>query len=333
MPAARQEWLKLTVEAPLDPRLPICDPHHHFWDRPEERYFLVPMGTDTYESIDTQRKSPSAQGYSVPHPSGSGIRRTTRVGLERSPSGRRPSSRSSRMCTGHCGMIRSGPRRRATMATREPPARRRGRRSGRRWSRMGSNSLRLCASSLGSHGLGIPEGTATTSEQSCFPTNTLSEGCVNTCHFGDVRVDRILEFERPLLPPQQLFPTSTSDAIDRHRHWLEPRLLDPSGLLVIAFHSFLIRSNGLTILVDTCGGNDKPRPQKLRYHMGRWPYLENLARIGIAPEEVDYVLCTHLHVDHVGWNTRLVGGAMGADISQSEIPVRPIGVGLLAGAL
>jgi hypothetical protein len=104
---------------------------------------------------------------------------------------------------------------------------------------------------------------------------------VNSWHFGDVRVDRILEFEGPLLPPQQLFPRSTTEAIDRHRHWLEPRLLDPSsGLLIIAFHSFLIRSQGLTILVDTCGGNDKSRPQKLRYHMSRWPYLEHLARIG-----------------------------------------------------
>lgn len=132
---------------------------------------------------------------------------------------------------------------------------------------------------------------------------------MSTWHFGDVRVDRILEFERPLLPTQQLYPTSTGEAIDRHRHWLEPKLLDPSsGFLVIAFHSFLVRSNGVNILIDTCGGNDKPRPGKLRYHMNYWPYLENLARVGISPEDVDFVLCTHLHVDHVGWNTRLVDG-------------------------
>lgn len=132
---------------------------------------------------------------------------------------------------------------------------------------------------------------------------------MSTWHFGDVRVDRILEFERPLLPTQQLYPTSTSEAIDRHRHWLEPELLDlSSGLLVIAFHSFLVRSKGVNILIDTCGGNDKHRPRKLRYHMNQWPYLENLARVGISPEDVDLVLCTHLHVDHVGWNTRLVDG-------------------------
>jgi glyoxylase-like metal-dependent hydrolase (beta-lactamase superfamily II) len=81
-----------------------------------------------------------------------------------------------------------------------------------------------------------------------------------------------------------------------------------TGLLVVSFHSFLICSKGLKILVDTCSGNDRHRPKKQRYHMKQWPYLENLAGTGVAPEEIDYVLCTHLHVDHVGWNTRLVGG-------------------------
>jgi glyoxylase-like metal-dependent hydrolase (beta-lactamase superfamily II) len=132
---------------------------------------------------------------------------------------------------------------------------------------------------------------------------------VSTWRFGETRVDRILEFERPLLAPQVLLPEATPAEIDRHRHWLEPRLLDPaSGLLVLAFHSFLVRTPRHTVLVDTCGGNDKPRPGKPRYHMNRWPYLERLAAAGVAPEEVTHVLCTHLHVDHVGWNTRLAGG-------------------------
>jgi glyoxylase-like metal-dependent hydrolase (beta-lactamase superfamily II) len=132
---------------------------------------------------------------------------------------------------------------------------------------------------------------------------------LSTWQFGAVRVDRILEFERPLLPPKQLYPASTPEAIDRHRDWLEPWLLDPAtGLLRLAFHSFLIRSKGLNILVDTCSGNDRQRPKKPRYHQQHWPYLENLALSGITPEQVDFVLCTHLHVDHVGWNTQLVDG-------------------------
>jgi len=132
---------------------------------------------------------------------------------------------------------------------------------------------------------------------------------VTSWQFGHVRIDRIIEFERPLFSPADLYPASTPEQIDYHRRWLEPRLLDPaSGLLMLAFHSFLIRTGRVTIIVDTCSGNDKPRPKKPRYHMNRWPYLERLAALGVAPERVDFVLCTHLHVDHVGWNTRLVNG-------------------------
>src|SRR5262245_16879581 len=126
---------------------------------------------------------------------------------------------------------------------------------------------------------------------------------------GDVRVDRVMEFEQPVFPASALYPTSTPESVNRHRSWLEPRLMEPgTGLLVFAITSFLIRSKGLHILVDTCDDNERHRPKKQRYHMKRWPYLENLAATGVTPEQVDYVLCTHLHVDHVGWNTRRVGG-------------------------
>ncbi len=126
---------------------------------------------------------------------------------------------------------------------------------------------------------------------------------------GGVRIDRVVEFEQPLLPPATLLPALTGAVLERHRRWLEPALLDPqTGLLVISFHTFAIRTPRSLILVDTCSGNDRERPQKERYHRKTWPYLENLANAGVAPEAVDYVLCTHLHVDHVGWNTYLRDG-------------------------
>jgi|SRR3990170_4990016 len=126
---------------------------------------------------------------------------------------------------------------------------------------------------------------------------------------GDLVVERVVESERPVLAPSVLFPDATPAPIAAHRPWLEPHLLDPqSGLLILAFHSFVLRTPNHTILVDTCGGNHKPRPKRPRYHMQSWPYLENLAAAGLAPEAVDFVLCTHLHVDHVGWNTRLRDG-------------------------
>jgi glyoxylase-like metal-dependent hydrolase (beta-lactamase superfamily II) len=127
--------------------------------------------------------------------------------------------------------------------------------------------------------------------------------------FGDITVDRVVEQEQPLLAPAVLYPTSTPEDWDAHRSWLEPTLLDPaSQRLVMSIHSFVVRTRHHTIVVDTCGGNDKPRPRKPRYHLNRYPYLERLAAVGVTPDSVDIVLFTHLHVDHVGWNTRLVAG-------------------------
>ena len=126
---------------------------------------------------------------------------------------------------------------------------------------------------------------------------------------GEVEIQRVVEFESPLLDPFALFPDASADVLERHKSWLQPRLWDPaSGLFVLAFHSFVIRTPRHVILIDSCSGNDRQRPQKPRYHLQSWPYLENLAAAGLRPEDIDVVLCTHLHVDHVGWNTRLLDG-------------------------
>ena len=126
---------------------------------------------------------------------------------------------------------------------------------------------------------------------------------------GEVEIYRVVEFEQPLLDPFVLFPDASDAALETHKSWLEPRLRDPNtGLLIVAFHSFVIRTPHHVILVDTCGGNDKHRPQKTRYHQQSWPYLDNLSAASFTPDDIDFVLCTHLHVDHVGWNTRLIDG-------------------------
>jgi glyoxylase-like metal-dependent hydrolase (beta-lactamase superfamily II) len=127
--------------------------------------------------------------------------------------------------------------------------------------------------------------------------------------FDSITIDRVLEHERTVFPLNMLYPAARAEALEVHRPWLVPRVIDPTtGLLVLAFQTFVVRTPRRTILVDTCSGNDKPRPQKPRYHLSQWPYLERLAAVGVAPESVDLVVFTHLHVDHVGWNTRLVGG-------------------------
>jgi hypothetical protein len=84
---------------------------------------------------------------------------------------------------------------------------------------------------------------------------------------GEVEITRVLEFEAALFEPAVIHPEVYAEIIERHRIWLEPTSMDPvSGLLIFAFHSTVIKTPRATILVDTCSGNDKERPHKLRYH-------------------------------------------------------------------
>jgi glyoxylase-like metal-dependent hydrolase (beta-lactamase superfamily II) len=80
------------------------------------------------------------------------------------------------------------------------------------------------------------------------------------------------------------------------------------GRLISSIHTWVLRTRHHTILVDSCAGNHKNRPSVPRFHQLNLPFLEGLAAAGVSPESVDYVMCTHLHADHCGWNTRLLDG-------------------------
>ena len=127
---------------------------------------------------------------------------------------------------------------------------------------------------------------------------------------GGIEWHRIVESEEPDFEIFFLLPDATEETLAPHRDWLEPRFLDPaSNKVVMAMQSYVLRTRHRTILVDSCVGNDKERrfhPPWARRSSSR--YLDNLAAIGLAPEDIDFVMCTHLHADHVGWNTRLAGG-------------------------
>lgn len=126
--------------------------------------------------------------------------------------------------------------------------------------------------------------------------------------FETATLSRIIESESPLLSPFELFAECTPELLDQNRSWLIPRFQDSaSGLLQISIQSFLIRQNGLTILVDACGGNHKNRVRPF-FNQRDWPWMQRLREAGASPDEIDVVLCSHLHVDHVGWNTRLENG-------------------------
>lgn len=129
-------------------------------------------------------------------------------------------------------------------------------------------------------------------------------------HFraGDVSIDRVVESEYPRLSPFELLPDLTSDLLEQNLHWMAPRFLDAEKkLLTICMQGFVVRSHGKIILVDTCVGDCKQRVRQ--DFLGRqWNWLDRLRGAGVEPERVDYVVCTHFHVDHVGWNTRLEDG-------------------------
>jgi glyoxylase-like metal-dependent hydrolase (beta-lactamase superfamily II) len=126
----------------------------------------------------------------------------------------------------------------------------------------------------------------------------LSIGNINVC-----RVEELIW----TISPRFLFPDLTYDDFEPHRHWLVPHFSAEDLKMRLSIHTFVVRTPHHTILVDTCIGNDRNRDIPLWTNM-RTDYLSNLAAAGVNPHEVDYVFCTHMHVDHVGWNTRLDNG-------------------------
>ena len=129
---------------------------------------------------------------------------------------------------------------------------------------------------------------------------------MNRWKIGEVSITRVIESEAPW-DGTLLLPEATAANVRKERDWLHPTFTDDAGLLRMSIHAFVIESRGKRIVVDTCIGNDKERPIP-EWNRKQWPFLANLEQAGYPRESVDLVLCTHLHVDHVGWNTMLRGG-------------------------
>jgi glyoxylase-like metal-dependent hydrolase (beta-lactamase superfamily II) len=124
---------------------------------------------------------------------------------------------------------------------------------------------------------------------------------------GDVTVTRVWEYFGPVaMTPETFFPESAPSVWDAHRSWLVPHFLDGETEIVqTALQTWLLRSEGKTILVDTGVGNHKDRPYAALWSRMNTGFLENLAAAGVQPQDVDLVVNSHLHIDHVGWNTYL----------------------------
>ncbi|HEY1930054.1 MAG TPA: MBL fold metallo-hydrolase [Caulobacteraceae bacterium] len=125
---------------------------------------------------------------------------------------------------------------------------------------------------------------------------------------GAVKITRVVEIEMPIAhDPEHPFLAEATPAALRRMAWLYPHFVDEQDRMLLSIHALLVEAPGLRIVVDTCVGNDKARGILGKRALAT-PFLDHLAEAGWRPESVDAVVCTHLHVDHVGWNTRLVDG-------------------------
>ena len=128
---------------------------------------------------------------------------------------------------------------------------------------------------------------------------------MSTWQIGDVSITKVLEMEKHW-PFSALLP-GAEDVVDEFE-WLKPDFVTEEGKMKLSIHALLIESEGLTIIVDTCCGNNKQRPGAIAFDNLETDFIEELEKAGYKPEDVDVVISTHLHVDHVGWNTTLVDG-------------------------
>src|SRR5262245_20398383 len=132
---------------------------------------------------------------------------------------------------------------------------------------------------------------------------------MTTLRIGDVQITRVEESCGPGVRASTLLPRFNLDAVDDHGPDVFSQFmqLDTQAAL-LSVHTSVVRTPRSVVLVDTCTGNHKHRPSMPGMHMLTTPYLERLVAAGVAPEDVDFVVSTHLHVDHVGFNTTLRDG-------------------------
>jgi glyoxylase-like metal-dependent hydrolase (beta-lactamase superfamily II) len=122
---------------------------------------------------------------------------------------------------------------------------------------------------------------------------------------GGVVITRVVETVFDMAPEELFTEGDTAQVLALP--WLRPHFVTPEGRLTLNMQALVVDAPGRRIMVDTCVGNDKPRAFP-NFDRLQTSFLQDLERAGFARGSVDVVLCTHMHIDHVGWNTMLVDG-------------------------
>ena len=148
---------------------------------------------------------------------------------------------------------------------------------------------------------------AATSHSGSAPAASSKKGesRIRRWQIGDVKVTSIME-SADRIPWAPLFPAETADHYKKY-DWLVPKFITPEGQIILAVQAFVLEIRGQRIVIDTCVGNDRERelPQCADLQTA---FLEDFKSAGLDPNSINYVLCTHLHFDHCGWNTKLESG-------------------------
>src|SRR4029079_10232375 len=135
-------------------------------------------------------------------------------------------------------------------------------------------------------------------------------GQAMTIALKHVTIHPVVEQQGAFFDFLEFFPKLSKEQFEENRSWLEPTFVDPATQrLVLFIQGFLIKTPQHTIRIDSCVGNHKPRPARPFWNMMNSDRFEQgLKAVGLGFDDIDYVMCTHLHGDHVGWNTRLENG-------------------------
>ena len=136
---------------------------------------------------------------------------------------------------------------------------------------------------------------------------------------GSTTIEKVHEMDLNGMTLSQLMPAFDAETFARHPEWLPTGTTDATGHAFLSLHSWLVRHDGRTLLIDTGAGNNKSRPQQMVLDHLDNMFIDRLNAAGVSPDDVDLVLHTHVHADHVGWNTRLEDGRWVPTFPNAEI--------------